>query len=77
MSWIAPLFAKAGNTFLALLITVAASLGWGVYQNRRGYNDAKTDAWKKDATHAQDISDRVDRNLPERVRKLDEAGYRD
>jgi hypothetical protein len=43
----------------------------------KGASNARQDATLEDYEHAQDIRRRVDRDRADRVRKLDDAGYRD
>lgn len=62
----------------AFALTVIASLlGFGALERRSGAKTARTDAKQKDLEHAQDIGSRVDAGLADRVRRYDDAGYRD
>ena len=43
----------------------------------KGASNARQDATEDDYENAAEIRDRVSRNRADRVRKLDDAGYRD
>ena len=43
----------------------------------KGASNARQDAMEDDYENAAEIRDRVSRNRADRVRKLDDAGYRD
>jgi hypothetical protein len=56
----------------AALLTLGAALLY-----RKGAYDAKKDMWSDDYEHAEEIRRRVSRNRDDRVRELDDAGWRD
>lgn len=57
----------AVTAFLVLLFKAKAD----------GRRDAQQDARERDHDKASDIRDRVERDLDQRVRDFDDAGYRD
>ncbi|KIC39349.1 hypothetical protein [Leisingera sp. ANG-M7] len=50
---------------------------WGQSKKKQGRDETYIEMRAKDHENADQIRDRVDRNLDERVRKLDDAGWRD
>ncbi len=61
----------------AALALVAALFGWGRSKKRQGAAEAAVKAQREDFENAQDIRRRVFDDRAERVRSLDDAGYRD
>jgi hypothetical protein len=61
----------------AAFAVVAALLGWGQSKKRQGANEAKAEGQIEDYENAQDINRRVSDGRADRVRELDDAGYRD
>lgn len=61
----------------AVLAAVAALLGWGQSKKRQGAAEERAEAQTEDFENAQDIRRRVSDQRDERVRTLDDAGYRD
>ena len=70
------LIPSKAKIWAALSAVAALFLAWLRYDARR---DARRNAQIKDYEHAEDIEDAVTRNRadPERLRKYDDAGYRD
>lgn len=62
---------------VAALAAVAALLGWGQSKKRQGVAEAKAEAQTEDYENAQDIRRRVSDDRADRLRELDDAGYRD
>jgi len=62
---------------VAALAFVAALFGWGRSKKRQGAAEAAVKAQREDFENAQDIRRRVSDDRAERVRSLDDAGYRD
>ena len=59
---------------LALLVAILAAWGAGRVGGKRS---ARTEARDEDYEHADDIRRRVERGADDRVRKHDDAGWRD
>lgn len=74
---IGALFSDLWPILLAIGAGIATILGYGARQRAKGRKQAETKAEEADDEHADDIRDRVERGLPERVRKHDDAGWRD
>lgn len=68
---------RIGRALSAALAAVAAV--WAVYAlgKREGATGERRRAQEADHEQADAIRDRIDRNLDQRVRELDDAGYRD
>lgn len=62
---------------IGALAFVAALWGWGKSKKEEGRRTERQEAQEADYENAADIRDRVDRNRDQRVRELDDAGYRD
>ena len=60
----------------AVLAALIAIFSFGAMRERKGADDARTKAVQEDLENAQDISVRVSRGRDERMRELDDAGYR-
>lgn len=60
-----------------VLAVVVAVLTWGRSKKRQGAAEAAAKAQKEDYENAQDIRRRVSDDRADRVRSLDDAGYRD
>lgn len=77
----AGMISSLSGDLLALIITAtAAVLGLGVYgarQRFKGREAERNSAEERDHDKADDIRDRVERDLPDRLRRYDDAGYRD
>ena len=71
------LLAPVWPWLLAALAGIAALLGYGARQKARGRHEEKQEATEADHDHAEDIRRRVERDLPDRVREYDGAGWRD
>lgn len=56
---------------------IAAALVYGRRERQKGRVEERQKAREQDHEKATAIRDRVDRDLPERVREYDGAGYRD
>jgi len=74
---IGALFSDLLPYLVAAVAALAAVLGYGARQKAVGRKDAETKAKEADHENATDIRDRVERDLPERVHDLDDAGFRD
>ena len=70
LSEIWPILAGLG-ALLALLV------GYGAQRDKKTRERAKNEAEEIDNAKANDMRNRVERDLPDRVRKFDDAGYRD
>lgn len=73
MIWNNPITRAIGGA----LIAAAGILVYGKAKERRGRLDERQDAEDADYEHAEDIRGRVERDLDERLRDFDDAGYRD
>jgi len=62
---------------LGVVAAVAAFLGYGAKQRAKGRHDADMKQRIKDHENASDIRNRVERDLPDRVREADGSGWRD
>ena len=63
---------------LTALVTIAGFLGYGAVKEKRGRDKERRRANERDQENADDIRDRVERDLPDRVREAhDDAGWRD
>lgn len=62
---------------LGALALVAGLLGYGSRERSKGRAQERIDAKEADYEAAAEIRDRVERDLDERVRSLDDAGWRD
>jgi len=71
------LLAKFAPYLIAAGTAIAALLGYGAVQRRKGRKQAEQQAKGADHERASEIRDRVERDLPDRVRRYDDAGYRD
>lgn len=56
---------------------LAAVAGYGVRQRKRGRDDERQQAGEADHEHADDIRRRVERDADQRLRRYDDAGWRD
>lgn len=73
------LLARITGPLLALLSAVGAGLLLGLRLSARSRKIDRLETELEDFEHAEDIEDRVSRARadPERLRKYDDAGYRD
>jgi hypothetical protein len=62
---------------LGALTVVGGLFGFGRVQKAKGKAEVIHKAKERDHEKASDIRDRVERDLPDRVRRYDDAGYRD
>lgn len=60
-----------------VLACILALLGYGARQRSKGGADEKQRQAEADHETARSIRDRVERDLPDRVRNYDDAGFRD
>ncbi|MCB1343640.1 MAG: hypothetical protein KDK24_21740 [Pseudooceanicola sp.] len=60
-----------------LVLAVLALMGFGRRERRAGRQEVQSEAMEADHEKADAIRDRVERDLPDRVRDFDDAGYRD
>ncbi len=74
---IAALIAQFLPWIVTVLGGIAAALVYGRRERQKGRNEARQKAREQDHEQASAIRDRVDRDLPDRVREYDGAGYRD
>jgi hypothetical protein len=66
------------GVYLMLGVGVLLSLfGYGKRKERQGEKRAEDKAKEADHENANEIRNRVERDLPQRVRELDDAGFRD
>lgn len=65
------------DTLLAIIVVVLAALGFGGRQYIKGRSDMRTKQQERDRERANDIRDRFERDLPDRVREYEGRGYRD
>lgn len=63
--------------FISVIVLVVSMFSYGKIKQNQGKQQAKAQAKDEDYEHAEAIRDRVDTKLDDRVRSLDEAGYRD
>ena len=67
--------------FLPIILLVmggiGAIFGYGVVKKKQGRKKAEQKMKEADHADAAKIRDNVERNLDKRVRKLDDAGFRD
>lgn len=70
---------RMGRALSAAAVAVAAFLGVWIAGRREGRSLARSEALEEDYENAQDIRNRVERGLDERLREQDDAGvgYRD
>ncbi|MGR3599204.1 MAG: hypothetical protein ACU0FH_02190 [Heliomarina sp.] len=71
------LIAQVLPWILTILGGIAAALVYGRRERRKGRVEERQKAKEQDHEKATAIRDRVDRDLPDRVREYDGAGYRD
>lgn len=71
------LFRKLGGWLYAALAFLGVLGAAWVAGKREGRRDERHEAQEADYENAADIRDRIDRNRDQRVRELDDAGYRD
>jgi len=62
---------------IAVFSAVVAAIGVLLLARREGRKDAEQDAKIKDQERADKIRDAVERNVDDRVRKYDDAGWRE
>jgi len=62
---------------IAVFSAVVAAIGALLLARREGRKDAEQDAKIKDQERADKIRDAVERNVDDRVRKYDDAGWRE
>ncbi len=71
------LLRKLGGWLYAALAGVGALLGMWWLGKHEGRRTERQEAREADYENAADIRDRVDHNRDQRLRELDDAGYRD
>lgn len=71
------LIAQVLPWIVTVLGGIVAAFLYGRRERRKGRNEARQKAREEDHDKATAIRDRVDRDLPDRVREYDGAGYRD
>lgn len=74
---IAALIAQVLPWIVTVLGGIAAALFYGRRERQKGRVEERQKAKEEDHDKASAIRDRVDRDLPDRVREYDGAGYRD
>ena len=62
---------------IGILATLGALWGWGRSKKAEGRQETYIEAKARDHEKATAIRDTVERDLPDRVREYDDAGYRD
>lgn len=68
---------RVGRAIAAAASFLAFFLGLRTVWRREGAQSQKQKAKEADHEQAQDIRDRVDADLPDRVRDFDNSGWRD
>lgn len=71
------LLAKFAPYIIAFFAALGVFLGYGARQKTKGKLEERADQKEKDREKADAIRDRVERDLPDRVREFDDRGYRD
>lgn len=74
MTW---LFSDLWPVLLTLLAAGAGVLGWGARQKSKGRSEERQNAMEADNAKADHIRNSVERDLPDRLRDYDDAGWRD
>lgn len=77
MIWLTRLWLKI-RIYVLAIGAVLSAVGAALFAARQsGKKDSERDATLKDFRRADNIRERVDRNLDDRVRKHDDSGWRD
>ena len=77
IGWAFLIKSKLAQWIAVAVSAIVAILTFGQLQKRKGRKEERRKAKEADNENAAEIRDRVERDLPDRVRDFDDAGFRD